>query len=122
MRGQLARQICQALVRRPQKTPLVFDQPHVWLCLRVCMDRDKLVAKGKASELSAAVVFLPEHTLEYGKHGSDKCFCEEMYGCIAPCGCKWFETWRQHVEEAVARKQRLQVFFSEGCVGQGTCA
>ena len=48
----------------------VFFFPH----------RDTLVAKGKASELSAAVVFLPERTLHFGKHGSDKCYCVEMYG------------------------------------------
>ena len=81
--------------------------------------RDKLVAKGKAAELSAAVVFLPEHTLDYGRHGSDKCYCEEMYGEVKPWGCKWFENWRQHVEKAVAKKQKLQVFYAEGRVGQG---
>ena len=50
--------------------------------------RDTLVAKGKASQLSAAVVFMPEHTLAYGQHGDDKCFCFEMYGMIKPWGCK----------------------------------
>ena len=45
--------------------------------------RDTLVAKGKASELSAAVVFLPERTLHFGKHGSDKCYCVEMYGEVS---------------------------------------
>ena len=42
--------------------------------------RDDVVAKSNASELSAAVVFLPEHTLLYGKHGSDRCYCRQMYG------------------------------------------
>jgi hypothetical protein len=39
---------------------------------------DKLVAQGRASELSAAVVFLPEYTPDYGMHGSDKCYCVEV--------------------------------------------
>ena len=52
-------------------------------CLFFFPDRDTLVAKGKASELSAAVVFLPERTLHFGKHGSDKCYCVEMYGEVS---------------------------------------
>ena len=52
-------------------------------CLFFFPDRDTLVAKGKASELSAAVVFLPEHTIDFGKHGSDKCYCVEMYGEVS---------------------------------------
>ena len=43
---------------------------------------------GKASRLSAAVVFLPQHTLHFGKHGGDRCYCEEMYGEVKPWGCK----------------------------------
>jgi hypothetical protein len=41
---------------------------------------DRLVARAKDSELSAAVVFLPERTANYGKHSSDKCYCDELYG------------------------------------------
>ena len=40
--------------------------------------RDNLVAQGKESKLSAAVVFLPQNTLHYGKCGSDKCYCVEV--------------------------------------------
>ena len=40
--------------------------------------RDNLVAQGKESKLSAAVVFLPQDTLHYGKCGSDKCYCVEV--------------------------------------------
>jgi hypothetical protein len=52
---------------------------------------DKRIAGSSACELSAAVVFLPEHTMLYGKHGSDKCYCKEMYGHVRPWGCRWFE-------------------------------
>ena len=41
---------------------------------------DKLVSDSNDGSLSAAVVFLPKHTEFYGKHGSDKCYCMEMYG------------------------------------------
>ena len=50
--------------------------------------RDRLVTDSKKSKLSAAVVFLPEHTLDFGKHGSDRCVCVEMYGEVKPWGCK----------------------------------
>jgi hypothetical protein len=49
---------------------------------------DNLVAQGKRSKLSAAVVFLPKDTLYYGKCGSDKCYCVEMYGAKKQWGCK----------------------------------
>ena len=81
--------------------------------------RDKIVALTKKSELSAAVVFLPQFTADYGKHGSDKCYCTKMYGEVKPWGCKWFELWRNAIEQAVARRQKLQVFYFEGMVGKG---
>jgi hypothetical protein len=49
---------------------------------------DSLVALSRADELSAAVVFLPDRTEHFGAHGSDKCYCEEMYGEKKPWGCK----------------------------------
>jgi hypothetical protein len=50
---------------------------------------DKVVAQSEQDEHSAAVVFLPKHTLHYGKCGSDKCYCIEMYGEKKEFGCKW---------------------------------
>ena len=47
-----------------------------------------LVARSKAGSVSAAVVFLPEGTSDFGKHGGDRCYCEDMYGAIKPWGCK----------------------------------
>ena len=32
---------------------------------------------------------------------------------------QWFELWRHHIKTAVARGQRLQVFYFEGMVGRG---
>jgi hypothetical protein len=39
---------------------------------------DQIVAQSKQDEHSAAVVFLPQDTLHYGKCGSDKCYCTEV--------------------------------------------
>jgi hypothetical protein len=50
---------------------------------------DKVVAQSKQDKHSAAVVFLPKNTLQYGKCGSDKCYCIEMYGEKKGWGCKW---------------------------------
>eukprot|EP00935_MAST-01C_sp_MAST-1C-sp1_P002244 g2244.t1 len=58
-------------------------------------------------------------TPNYGGHGSDQCFCKEMYGEVVPWGCKWFQLWRQHIETAVEREQQLRVFFWEGQRGKG---
>ena len=46
--------------------------------------RDKLVGLGKDAQISAAVVFLPEHTVHYGKHRSEKCHCIDIYGELKP--------------------------------------
>jgi hypothetical protein len=53
-----------------ERIPCVASWPDIYAKLW-----DQLVAKGKASELSAAVIFLPQNTLHYGKWGSDKCYC-----------------------------------------------
>jgi hypothetical protein len=89
------------------------------LCAHCQTFRDNLVAQGKESKVSAAVVFLPEHTLHFGKCGSDKCYCVEMYGEKKEWGCKWFQLWREHIKKAVSLNQRLQVFYFEGFVGKG---
>jgi hypothetical protein len=104
----------QGFILPERGVPCVVSWPGVYARLW-----DKLVAKGKASELSAAVVFLPERTASYGRCGSDKCYCVEMYGKKKPWGCRWFQIWREHVTEAVARDQTLRVFFFEGLVGCG---
>jgi hypothetical protein len=80
---------------------------------------DALVEKSKHNALSAAVVFLPEHTADFGKHGTDKCYCVEMYGEVKPWGCRWFQLWREMVDTAVAREQKLMVYYFNGMRGRG---
>ena len=78
----LSRSGSRSLFRSPS---LSLPRSHYLVSCLFCYfpHRDTLVAKGKASELSAAVVFLPERTLHFGKHGSDKCYCVEMYGEVS---------------------------------------
>jgi hypothetical protein len=42
-----------------------------------------------------------------------------MYGEVKPWGCRWFELWRRHVDEAVAKGQQLQVYYFNGRIGAG---
>jgi uncharacterized membrane protein len=72
---------------------------------------DTLVDGSRLDKHSAAVVFLPQKTADFGKHGSDRCYCIEMYGEIPSWGCKWFQLWRQHIKKAVSLNQRLQVYY-----------
>ena len=46
----------------------------------------------------------------------------EKKGRIAAWGCRWFQVWKEKVEEAVRQKQTLKVVFSPGQVGQGKVA
>ena len=64
--------------------------PSSVLCTNLKTARDELVKKAKhnALSMSAAVVFLPERTRDYGKCGTDKCYCVEMYGEKKPWGCR----------------------------------
>ena len=46
----------------------------------------------------------------------------EKKGRIAAWGCRWFQVWKEKVEEAVRQKQTLKVVFFPGQVGQGKVA
>jgi hypothetical protein len=34
-------------------------------------------------------------------------------------GCKWFQLWREHIDNAVSLQQRLQVYYFGGMRGKG---
>ena len=46
----------------------------------------------------------------------------EKNGRTAAWGCKWFQVWKEKVEEAVRQEQTLKVVFFPGQVGQGKVA
>ena len=59
---------------------------------------DCLVESAREGETSAAVVFLPEGTKEFGKHSNiphseglaGDCWCTPLYGEQKPWGCRWW--------------------------------
>jgi hypothetical protein len=63
-------------------------------------------------------------TPDFGQHvhnpeTAGKCYCHSLYGEQKMWGCKWFDVWKGLVQLAHYRKQRIQVFFFPGQVGQG---
>eukprot|EP00438_Fugacium_kawagutii_P018131 Skav231594 [mRNA] locus=scaffold232:256741:258102:+ [translate_table: standard] len=97
-------------------------------------------------DMSVACVFLCGKEDGLGEHAVDpedgtQCLCHKIYGLSPPreykqygyddqetCeksggrpswGCLWFQRWRNNVELAVARKQKLIVYFFKDQVGQG---
>ena len=100
--------------------------------------------QASSHDMGVACVFLCGKEDGFGKHAIDPdadgeaCYCHKIYGrrkfdifghkseeeCKAngnrpTWGCLWFEKWRNNVETAVKRKQRLIVYFFGGEVGQG---
>lgn len=104
-------------------------------CWRLCVERS-------LHRTSVACVFLgDEHG--WGQHAENpeeigKCYCHALYGERGHqqfgfrsnaeyeangrrplWGCLWFKRWRDNVELAVSRRQRLVAYFFEGQVGEG---
>ena len=88
---------------------------------------EALVAGAREGEVSAAVVFLPDGTEDYGEHdpipeaeGLDgKCWCVPLYGEEKPWGCRWWSQWLKNVETAVESGAELEVYFMANLVGKG---
>ncbi|CAE7761967.1 unnamed protein product [Symbiodinium sp. CCMP2456] len=88
---------------------------------------ESLVSQSRDGQVSAAVVFLPEFTEDYGKCDSiplaeglpGKCWCTPLYGEKKDWGCRWFSKWKENIEVAVASGAQLEVYFFQGQVGQG---
>ena len=103
--------------------------------------------EASAHDMGVACVFLCGKDDGFGEHAIDPdagggiCYCRKIYGprnfklfgyeteeeCIAnghrpTWGCLWFQKWRDNVEVAVKRKQRLIAYFFVGQVGQGLVA
>ncbi|CAE7561004.1 unnamed protein product [Symbiodinium sp. CCMP2592] len=88
---------------------------------------DCLVESARVGETSAAVVFLPEGTKEFGKHSNipnseglvGDCWCTPLYGEQKPWGCRWWALWIENVEKAVQCGAELHVYFFQQACGQG---
>ncbi|CAE7675396.1 unnamed protein product [Symbiodinium sp. KB8] len=88
---------------------------------------ESLVSQGRNGQVSAAVVFLPQGTRDYGKHDSipkreelpGTCWCVPLYGEPKAWGCRWFTKWRENIEEAVKYGAELEVYYFQNHVGKG---
>ncbi|CAE7873633.1 hypothetical protein AK812_SmicGene35357 [Symbiodinium microadriaticum] len=88
---------------------------------------DSLVSQSRSGQVSAAVVFLPEGTDDYGQCDSipeaeglpGTCWCTPLYGEQKPWGCRWFTKWRQNIETAVESGAELEVYYFQNHVGKG---
>ncbi|CAJ1398938.1 unnamed protein product [Effrenium voratum] len=88
---------------------------------------DRLVESARGGTTSAAVVFLPDGTRNYGKHCRipqseglvGDCWCSPVYGEKKPWGCLWWSLWIANVEKAVHAGADLHVYFFEQACGKG---
>ena len=104
--------------------------------------------QASSHDMGVACVFLCGKDDGFGQHAIDPdadgttCYCHKIYGekrhfktfgheseekCKAngnrpTWGCLWFEKWRNNVEAAVKKKQRLIAYFFMGQVGRGLVA
>ncbi|CAE7477371.1 unnamed protein product [Symbiodinium sp. CCMP2456] len=86
---------------------------------------ESLVSQGRNGDVSAAVVFLPQGTDDYGKCDSiplaeglpGTCWCTPLYG--EQKRCRWFTKWTENIETAVESGAELEVYFFQNHVGKG---
>ena len=86
-----------------------------------------LVDQSHDGQISAAVVFLPKGSPNFGRHDPipssealwGDCWCFPLYGEQKPWGCRWWTLWAANIEKAVRCGVELQVFFFENMKGRG---
>ena len=81
-----------------------------------------LVKSNDYGKISAAVVFLPEGSKDFGQHCDSPegcCWCVPLYGERKPWGCMWWTLWMANIEKAVDQGAELEVYFFEKKQGQG---
>ena len=114
--------VFQGRVMEEQGKPCITSWPGKYATAWDC-----LVDSAREGETSAAVVFLPEGTKEFGKHSTippseglaGDCWCTPLYGEQKPWGCKWWALWIENVEKAVQCGAELHVYFFQQARGQG---
>ena len=88
---------------------------------------DALVTGSRSGDISAAVVFLPEGSKDFGSHDTipekekleGRCWCIPLYGERKPWGCRWWTKWIANIERAHEEGAEMQVYFFKGMKGRG---
>ena len=89
---------------------------------------DSLVTGGRKGNISAAVVFLPKGSKDFGRHApieteeeglEGSCWCFPLYGEKKVWGCTWWTKWMQNIDMAVHRGGELEVYYFKGMRGKG---
>ena len=88
---------------------------------------DALVQNARAGSVSAAVVFLPHGTKDYGEHDCipseerlhGDCWCVPLYGEKKEWGCRWWSHWIANIETAVKNNAKLEVYHFVNAKGMG---
>lgn len=88
---------------------------------------DALVQFSRNGDLSAAVVFLPQGSENFGSHDpipkaegiEGDCWCDPLYGEKKPWGCRWWSKWIANIELAMKEGANLHVYFFKGMKGKG---
>ncbi|CAE7239200.1 unnamed protein product [Symbiodinium sp. CCMP2456] len=114
--------VFQGTVMEGQGKPCITSWPGKYATAWDC-----LVESAREGETSAAVVFLPEGTKEFGRHSNiphsegleGDCWCTPLYGEQKPWGCRWWALWIENVEKAVRFGAELHVYFFQQACGQG---
>ena len=91
---------------------------------------DALVAGSRQDDISAAVVFLPKGSPDFGEHDTiparkelkdltGTCWCTPLYGEEKDWGCRWWTRWIANVERAAQQGCKLEVYYFNGHRGRG---
>ena len=87
---------------------------------------DALVTGSRSGNVSAAVVFLPEGSKDFGSHDTIpeeerlqcRCWCVPLYGERKPWGCRWWTKWIANIERAHEEGAEMEVYFFKGMKGR----
>ena len=93
----------------------------------------ELVAGSRHNDISAAVVFLPKASEDFGFHDPipakfakqdlqdlhGECWCTPLYGEQKPWGCRWWSKWIANIKLAVSQECTLVVYYFNDMKGKG---
>ena len=78
---------------------------------------EDLVQRSRDGEITAAVVFLPDGSTNFGNHQASsanenaECWCVDLYSERKPWRCYWRHLWISNIEKAVRNGALLDVYL-----------